>query len=129
MTQQSFSPNGKHYVRRRVGGELGMGAPQWGYISVNDGAELRCLSSDVIWSEDSEFVAFVEWHVDDVPNRKGAEGMTSRVLVHRLSDGHRRSFLGNVGLARVKLLGFSEGNLSLLVNGERREIQIAKANW
>lgn len=89
-----------------------MGGPQWDYVSVNGGAEIRCLFADVIWSGDSVFVAFVEWHVEDVPNRQGMEGMTSRVSVHRLSDGQRRSFLGNVGLALVQLLDFSEGTLS-----------------
>lgn len=128
MAQQSTSPNGRHEVKRRWGGELGMSGPRWDYISVDGGAEFRCLSSDVVWSDDSEFVAFVEWHVDDVSNRKGAEGMTSRVVVHRLSDGKHRSFLGNAGLACVELLGILEGNLSLLVNGERRQIQIARAN-
>lgn len=129
MQVLTTSPNGRHQVKRRWGGELGMGGPEWDYISVNGGAEFRCLSSNVIWSDDSEYVAFVEWHVDDLPNRQGVEGMTSRVMVHRLSDGMHRSFLGNSGLACVELLGLVDGKLSLLVNGQKKEIHITQANW
>ncbi|CAN7739195.1 hypothetical protein LJR084_006525 [Variovorax sp. LjRoot84] len=129
MEQQSTSPDGRHQLKRRRGGELAMSGPQWDYLSVNGGAEFRCFSSDVVWSDDSKFVAFVEWHIEDMPNRKGSEGMTSRVVVQRLCDGQHRRFLGNAGLAGVELLGFLDGKLSLLVNGERRELQIEKADW
>jgi hypothetical protein len=126
---RSNSPDGRHSIERRSGGELGMGGPEWDYVSIAGGPELRCFSSEVVWSDDSEFVALIEWHIDDAPNRKGAEGMTSRVVVVRLRDGVRRHFLGNRGMARMELLEFSGGTLSLLVNGKPTELSIAKASW
>lgn len=106
-----------------------MSGPEWGYLSVDGSEELKGALPQVVWSDDCGYLACPVLHIDDVPNRKGAEGFSFRVLILRLSDGARRYGLGNNQLSPVKIKEFHDGCVTILVAGSERRIEIGKMRW
>ena len=106
-----------------------MSGPAWGYLSVDDAHEFKGASDEIIWSAGSQYLAFVTLHIEDAPNRKGAEGINFRVGLLRISDWQLRYCLGNLKLSEIKLSSFSEGLLMVLVNGKPKQIQADKIQW
>ena len=53
-----------------------MSGPEWGWLSIDGRDEIiGATPDDVVWSDDGQFMAFVRLHIQDVPNRQGAEGI------------------------------------------------------
>jgi hypothetical protein len=123
------SPNGEHHAKWRWGGEMWMSGPEWGYLSVDGSHEFKGAAEEVIWSEDSRYLAFVVLHIEDVPNRKGAEGINFRVGILRIADWQLRYCLGNLKLSEIKLESFTGGLVTALVNGNSKQIQVDKVQW
>ncbi len=123
------SPNGMHMAKWKYGGEMWMSGPEWGYLAVDGAREFKGATEEVLWSEDSNFLAFVILHIEDVPNRKGAEGFSFRVAVLRMADGVLRYCLGNLRLSEIKLKTFSGGHLAVEVNGEPRQVHVENIQW
>ena len=95
-----MSPDKNHVALWRWGGEMWMSGPEWGWLAVDENEEIKgVIPEDVIWSEDSQFMAFIKLHIEDVPNRQGVEGLSFRVGVMRMSDYMVRYCLGNRQLA------------------------------
>lgn len=124
-----ISPNEKHIAKWRWGGEMWMSGPEWGYLAIGESHEIKGATSDVLWSPSSDFIAFVKLHIDDVPNRKGAEGMSFRIAVIRISDFRLRYFLGNKRLSDIKLVSLNSKSLEVSVNGEKRSIDLGGVDW
>ncbi|OXS92661.1 hypothetical protein B7H01_17140 [Pandoraea apista] len=74
-------------------------------------------------------MAFVSLKVDDVPNRKGVEGMGFRIGLVRMSDGAIRYCLGNVGLADIRLSAMSVDSIEAVVDGKVRTIPLNNISW
>jgi hypothetical protein len=106
-----------------------MSGPEWGYLSLGKGTEIKGALPEILWSPDSKFLAFVQWHIQDVPNRKGAEGYSFRVAILRIVDRRLRYVLGNMKLASVKLRGLTAEELLLSINDQPKAISLAKVNW
>jgi hypothetical protein len=107
-----------------------MSGPEWGWLSIDGRDEIHgATPDDVVWSADGDFLAFVRLHVQDVPNRQGAEGMNYKVGIVRLADYSVRYCLGNHGLADVKVHSLSSRSLAATINGEPRTVQLDKLNW
>ena len=120
------SPNGVHLAKWKWGGEMWMSGPEWGYLSVDGMNEFKGAASEAIWSEDSKYLAFVSINIEDVPNRKGTEGMSYRVAILRIEDGILRYCLGNLRLSRIKLESFTNGCLTAIVNGNQRQTGLCR---
>ncbi|MCY1312861.1 hypothetical protein D9M70_633280 [compost metagenome] len=106
-----------------------MSGPEWGYLTVDGIHEYKGAAPLALWSDDSKYLAFVVLHIQDVPNRKGAEGFTYRVAILRLSDFQRRVCLGNHKLAKVGLESFHGGVLTLSVSGRPHQIRVESIEW
>jgi len=106
-----------------------MSGPQWGFLSLEKGAEVEGALPEIMWSPDSQFIAFVKLHIESVPNRQGAEGFSFRVCIMRLADHQLRYCLGNVKLAEVKLQYFTADAVSVLVNGQPKEVSLNSVQW
>ncbi|WP_331693896.1 hypothetical protein [Pandoraea sputorum] len=119
----------RHRVTWRWAGELWMSGPEWGWISINSGPEQSAGSPEVVWAADESFMAFVSLKVDDVPNRKGTEGMGFRIGLVRMSDGAIRYCLGNVGLADIRLSTMSADSIQAVVEGKVRTIPVDNISW
>ena len=106
-----------------------MSGPEWGYLTIDESKVIKGATSDVIWSPDSAFVAFVKLHIDDAPNRQGSEGMSFRVAVVRVSDFQLRYFVGNKRLAVIKLVSLSSNSLEISIDDEQRSIDLGAVKW
>ena len=107
-----------------------MSGPEWGWLSIDGRDEIiGATPDDVVWSDDGQFMAFVRLHIQDVPNRQGAEGINYKIGIVRLADYAVRYCLGNHSLADVKVQGVSSHSLSAMINGEPRVVQIGKVDW
>lgn len=106
-----------------------MSGPQWGFLSLGEAPEVEGALPEIMWSPDSQFIAFVKLHIESVPNRQGAEGFGFRVCIMRLADHQLRHCLGNVKLAEVKIQHFTAETISVLVNGQLKEITLSSIQW
>lgn len=106
-----------------------MSGPEWGWLAIDDQAEIKGATDNILWSEDSQFVAFIRLHVEAVPNRQGAEGMSFRVGVVRMSDKNIRYCLGNKKLAEVKLKSVTSESISVFTNGEQKSFDLSSIDW
>lgn len=123
------SPDKKHTAKWRWGGEMWMSGPEWGYLSIANKIEIKGVLPEVVWSENSDFLAFVKLHIEDVPTRQGAEGMSFRVGVLRTSDFSVHYCLGNRKLAAVKLRSITPQSVTVLVNGKEKTISLENIRW
>lgn len=126
---ERVSPDGKHIAKWRWGGEMWMSGPEWGWLSVDGREEIEGATSDVLWSQDSLLLAFVKLHIEQVPNRQGAEGFSFRVGLMRMVDHQVRYCLGNRGLARMKLETVTQQHLGVLVDGVPTTVSLGKIRW
>lgn len=125
-----MSPDKNHVALWRWGGEMWMSGPEWGWLAVDENEEIKgVIPEDVIWSEDSQFMAFIKLHIEDVPNRQGVEGLSFRVGVMRMSDYMVRYCLGNRQLAELKLQTITTKSLPVSVNGKLKTIDLGKIEW
>lgn len=130
IMNERMSPDKKHVVKWRWGGEMWMSGPEWGWLTVDENEEIKGVTpEDVIWSEDSQFMAFVKLHIEDVPNRQGVEGLSFRVGVMRMADYTVRYCFGNRQLSELKLQTITPQLLTVSVNGELRTIELGKVEW
>jgi hypothetical protein len=106
-----------------------MSGPEWGYLTIDGRSEPKRALSEAIWSDDSEYLAFVALHIEDVPNRKGAEGYSFRVGVMRISDSTLRYCVGNRGLTNIELVSFLNEQLSVRVDGMTKLIPLETIRW
>lgn len=106
-----------------------MSGPEWGYLAVDEQDEIKGSTSDFMWSEDSQFLAFVKLHVEDVPNRQGVEGLTFRVGVMRMSDSKIRYSLANKRLSEIKLMSLTSDTVTASINGEPKSVGLNSIDW
>lgn len=106
-----------------------MGGPEWGWLSVSGLEEIKDAVPEVAWSEDGRYLAFVKLHIEDVPNRKGAEGFSFRVGIVRLADKQIRYCLGNLKLSHIELKSISSEALAVVINGEPRSVPVSSIHW
>jgi hypothetical protein len=106
-----------------------MGGPEWGRLSVDGREPISGAASEVTWSDTGTYLAFVKLHDELVPNRKGAEGLSFRVAVMRMSDYEIRYCLGNRKLAEIKLQSMTDTEIRLRANGETKTISVKAIEW
>ena len=123
------SPDGRHTAKWRGGGELWMSGPAWGYLQVDALPEIKGATDEFMWASTSQFLAAVVLYIQDVPTRQGVEGIGYRVAVLQPSTGLVHYTLGNVQLAKVSLVDFFGSELSLLVNGHPRNVDVSKMGF
>lgn len=123
------SPDGRHLAQWTWGGEMWMSGPEWGHLRVDGVQVSERAAPQALWSDDARYLAFVDLHIQDVPTRQGAEGMSYRVVVLRLADFQRRVSPSRQQLAKLSLLSFHGGTLTVSVNAERRQLQMDNLAW
>lgn len=106
-----------------------MSGPEWGWLVIDDQEEIKGATDDVLWSDDNQFLAFIKLHIEDVPNRQGAEGMSFRVGLVRMSDRKIRYCLGNKRLAEVKLKSITAESIAVSINGELKSLNLSSIDW
>lgn len=123
------SPDGKHTATWRWGGEMWMSGPEWGYLAVDGNEEIKGASDKILWSEDSQYLAFVHLNVQNIPNNRGAEGMHFRVGILKFPERKIHYCMGNLNLSEIMLNAFCGKSLSVSVNGADREIMLNDIQW
>lgn len=58
------SPDGRTVARMDDAGEIAMGGPTWGTLTLSTGFSIEGCSPSMAWSEDSRFLAVPRWTPD-----------------------------------------------------------------
>lgn len=106
-----------------------MSGPEWGWLTIENNLEVKGAFAEVIWSENSEFLAFITWHVEDVPTRQGIEGYNFRIGVVRMSDLSLRYCGGNRNLSIQSLHSMTNRTVTVIVGGKQKIIDLEKIEW
>lgn len=122
-------PKGEAIAKWRWGGEMGMGGPEWGWLAVTGLEEIKGAIPKVLWSQDGQLLAFVKFHIEDVPGRQGAEGFTFRVGLVRLADKQIRYCFGNVKLSQIVLKSLDSKRIEVSIDGEPKSVSIDSIKW
>jgi hypothetical protein len=126
---QWTSPDKNHVAKWRWGGELWMSGPEWGWLAIGEGLEIKGALPEVLWSDDGAFLAFVKLHIEDVPTRQGVEGYSFRIGVLRISDFALRYCGGNRKLTALSLRSMTKQFLTVAVEGHETPIDLEKIHW
>ncbi|WP_265215829.1 hypothetical protein [Herbaspirillum lusitanum] len=124
-----ISPNNQYQAQWRGGGELGMSGPEWGWLTIENSLKVKGAFAEIIWSENSEFLAFVKWHIQDVPTRQGVEGYSFRIGVVRMSDLSLRYCGGNGYPPTLSLHSMTNRAVTVIVEGQQKIINLEKIEW